>query len=299
MLHADVTLSEISAFIEVAQAQSFSRAAEKLGTNKSQVGKHVQRLEKRLGTRLLNRTTRAVNLSEDGQTYLEAAKAALQGLQEAELALAARKSEPVGKVRISLPMGLGSLFLPALSVFSKQHPKMSLELALSEKIVDPIGEGWDIVVRVGDPSYNSESSAHHLGRLCFGLFASPEYLSARGLIRSIDDLSNHDAIMQRCATQRLWSWPTQNAHQKRSVRSHPLLTLADDQLLLDAAMSNFGVARMFERVARPYVDAGKLIPVLPEVDTGSIAVHAFIAAGHRMNTKTRIVLNTLGECIKS
>src|SRR6201985_3562227 len=105
MSSTELPVTDIATFVAVAQSASFTKAAEKLGTSKSNVGKAVQRLETRLGTRLLQRTTRAVRLTEDGEVYLDAARAALDGLAEAEVSLAARREEPVGRVRLDIPVG--------------------------------------------------------------------------------------------------------------------------------------------------------------------------------------------------
>src|ERR1700748_2389315 len=105
MQTSSLPVQDIAIFVAVAQNASFTRAAEQLGTSKSNVGKAVQRLEARLGTRLFQRTTRAVRLTEDGETYLDAARMALDGLAEAEVSLAARREEPVGRVRLDIPVG--------------------------------------------------------------------------------------------------------------------------------------------------------------------------------------------------
>src|SRR6201996_5521911 len=123
---ADAPMSEIAVFVAVAQTGSFTRAAELLGTSKSNVGKAVQRLEARLGTRLFQRTTRAVRLTEDGETYLDAARVALEGLSEAEIALAARRDEPAGRVRVDAPIGFGSLLIASLGPFLQRYPRVTL-----------------------------------------------------------------------------------------------------------------------------------------------------------------------------
>ena len=127
-------MAEIAVFVAVAQTGSFTRAAEDLGSSKSNVGKAVQRLETRLGTKLFQRTTRAVRLTEDGETYLAAAQDALDGLREAEQQLAARRSEPVGRVKIDLPMGFGRLLLPSFIQLREKYPKLTLEVALNDRM---------------------------------------------------------------------------------------------------------------------------------------------------------------------
>src|ERR1700760_2263535 len=159
---SDTSIPDIACFIAVAQTGSFTRAGEDLGTSKSNVGKAVQRLEARLGTRLFQRTTRAVRLTEDGETYLQAARDALDGLREAEQQLAARRSEPVGRVKIDVPAGFGRLLLPSFLEFRAKHPKVTLELALTDRMSDPIGEGWDVVVRIGALPEDSELTVRKL-----------------------------------------------------------------------------------------------------------------------------------------
>ena len=130
----------------MAQTGSFTLAAERLGTNKSSVGKAIQRLEKHLATLLFQRTTRAVHITEDGQIYLAAARAALEHLREAEQALAINRAEPVGRVRVDLPAGFGRVVLPTLGALRARYPKVIVELSLSDRRSDPVGDGWDLVV---------------------------------------------------------------------------------------------------------------------------------------------------------
>ena len=146
----ELPIHDIATFVAVAQNASFTKAAERLGTSKSNVGKAVQRLEVRLGTRLLQRTTRAVRLTEDGELYLEAARTALDGLNEAEIALSARRDEPVGRVRLDIPIGFGRMLLPVFALVREQYPKVTLELSLSDRQSDPVKDGWDIVIRAGE-----------------------------------------------------------------------------------------------------------------------------------------------------
>ncbi|MGE8471239.1 MAG: LysR family transcriptional regulator, partial [Paraburkholderia hospita] len=170
---ADAPINEIAVFVAVAQSGSFTRAAEEIGSSKSNVGKAVQRLEARLGTKLFQRTTRAVRLTEDGETYLQAAQQALDGLRDAEQQLASRRSEPAGRVKIDLPAGFGRLLLPSFIQLRDKHPKITLEVALTDRMSDPIGEGWDVVVRIGALPDDSELTVRKLCDLRLGLYASP------------------------------------------------------------------------------------------------------------------------------
>jgi len=294
----DTPVPDIAAFAAVAQTGSFTRAAENLGTSKSNVGKAVQRLEGRLGTRLFQRTTRAVRLTEDGETYLLAAQAALDGLREAEQALAARREEPIGRVRLDLPAGFGRLLLPTFGELRQRYPKVTLELALTDRMSDPVGEGWDIVVRIGELPQDSDMTVRKLCNLRFGLYASPEYLARKGEVNTVADLSSHDAIIFRGSTGRLRPWTLLDGSIVRDILLEPSMILSDGQVLVEATVHGLGITQILDRVAQPYVDAGKLVHVLPGSDVAGPPVHALIPLGQKMGAKTRAVLNHLADSLR-
>jgi DNA-binding transcriptional LysR family regulator len=294
----DAPMAEIAVFVAVAQTGSFTRAAEDLGSSKSNVGKAVQRLENRLGTKLFQRTTRAVRLTEDGETYLAAAQDALDGLREAEQQLAARRSEPVGRVKIDLPAGFGRLLLPSFIQLREKYPKLTLEMALTDRMSDPVGEGWDVVVRIGTLPQDSELTVRKLCDLRLGLYASPDYLERRGKVTSLAALTDHDAIVFRGPTGRLRAWTVQDGTHIREVSLSPVLVLADGQALVEAAVAGFGITQILDRVALPYVRSGKLIHLLPEADTDGPPVHAIISLGQKMAAKTRAVVNHLADTLQ-
>jgi DNA-binding transcriptional LysR family regulator len=294
----DAPMAEIAVFVAVAQTGSFTRAAEDLGSSKSNVGKAVQRLETRLGTKLFQRTTRAVRLTEDGETYLVAAQDALDGLREAEQQLAARRSEPVGRVKIDLPAGFGRLLLPSFIELRERYPKLTLEVALTDRMSDPVGEGWDVVVRIGTLPQDSELTVRKLCDLRLGLYASPDYLERRGKVKSLVDLTDHDAIVFRGPTGRLRAWTVQDGTHVRDVSPSPVLVLADGQALVEAAVAGFGIAQILDRVALPYVRSGRLVHLLPDADTDGPPVHAIISLGQKMAAKTRAVVNHLADTLQ-
>jgi len=297
---ADAPINEIVAFVAVAQSGSFTRAAEEIGTSKSNVGKAVQRLETRLGSRLFQRTTRAVRLTEDGEIYLEAAQQALESLRDAEQQLASRRSEPVGRVKIDLPAGFGRLLLPSFITLREKYPGITLEVALTDRMSDPIGEGWDVVVRIGTLPETSELTVRKLCDLRLGLYAAPEYLQRKGrAIRDISELGAHDAIVFRGPTGRLRPWSLKDADAVRDFSPQPVLVLTDGQALVEAAIAGFGIAQILDRVALPYVQAGRLVHVLPDADVNGPPVHAIISLGQKMAAKTRAVVNHLAETLQS
>jgi DNA-binding transcriptional LysR family regulator len=294
----DAPINEIAVFVAVAHSGSFTRAAEEIGSSKSNVGKAVQRLEARLGSQLFQRTTRAVRLTEDGETYLRAAQEALDGLREAEQQLASRRAEPAGRVKIDLPAGFGRLLLPGFIELRDKYPKLTLEMALTDRMSDPVGEGWDVVVRIGALPEDSEFTVRKLCALRLGLYASPEYLARRGQVSALADLANHDAIVFRGPAGRLRSWTVRDGDSTREIAPQPVLVLADGQALVEAAVVGFGITQILDRVALPHVRAGRLVHLLPDADVDGPPVHAIIPLGQKMTAKTRAVVNHLADALQ-
>lgn len=295
---ADVAIPEILAFAEVAQTGSFTKAANNLETSKSNVGKAVQRLEARLGTRLFQRTTRVVRLTEDGETYLRAAQTALNSLQEAEQVLAARKAEPIGRVRVDLPAGFGRLLLPTLADFRQKYPKVTLELSFTDRTADAVGEGWDIVVRIGDLPGDSEMTVRKLCNLRVKLYASPDYLSKKAAINSVADLSGHEALIFRGANGRLRPWFVTDGDQVREISPTPVMIVSDGQALIELTIAGLGISQLLDRTADHHVASGKLVHVLANSDMPGPPVHALIPLGQKMSSATRAVLNHLAESLR-
>jgi DNA-binding transcriptional LysR family regulator len=292
------SLQDIQAFVAVAQTGSFTAAAERLGTNKSSVGKAVQRLEKHLGTRLFQRTTRAVRLTEDGETYLSAARAAIDRLHEAEQALAANRSDPAGRVRVDLPAGFANLVLPTLGTLRERYPKVTVELTASDRMSDPVGGGWDIVVRIGHLPADSEMTARKICDLKLALYAAPSYLERRGAVASFADLDAHDPVLFRSISGQVRGWSLTDKGQRRDYMPTPSLIVGDGRTLVEAATLGLGVAQLIDRFALPYVARGSLVHLLPDADVATAPVHALIPVGRRMTAKTRVVLDHLVETLR-
>lgn len=294
----NVSIPDITAFATVVETGSFTRAAESLGCTKTSVGRAVQRLEHRLGTQLLQRTTRALALTSEGEIYYGASKAALSELKDAERLLVERHADVAGRVRIDLPAGFGRLLLPALVVLRERHPKITLDLALSDRRSDPVADGWDIVVRIGDLEPDSLTTVRKLCDLRFGLFASPAYLERSHPIACASDLALHQAAVFRGGNGQIRPWLIQDGQQQRAFTPTPVLVVADGQALLDATIQGFGIAQLLDHVAAPHVASGQLSHVLPSADVPGYPVHALIPVGHRMPSRTRVVLDAIARCFQ-
>jgi DNA-binding transcriptional LysR family regulator len=295
---SDLSLADIVTFTAVAQAGSFTRAADALGTDKSNVGKAVQRLENRLGTQLFQRTTRAIRLTDDGETYLKGALTALDCFQEVEHALAIRRTEPIGRVRLNLPASFGRLLLPSFVALGERYPRLTLELAITDQVSDPVAEGWDIVVRIGELPADSEMTVRKLCDTHFGIYAAPAYLTRKGPLDSVEQLAHHSAIIFKGRNGRLRPWTVLDGDQVKDIKPEPAIIMSDTQVMIDAMVQGLGVGQILNRMADPYVREGRLLHLLPACDTPGMPIHALIPLGQKMSARTRLVLNHLSEHLR-
>ena len=174
-------LSGIVAFVEAARAGSFTLAAERMGLTKSAVGKSVSRLETRLGVKLFYRTTRKLSLTVDGEAFLASCKTALNEIIEAEAALKSEQGVPKGRVRIDMPAAYGrKILLPVLLEIASANPGLQLTLTFSDRLIDPVEEGIDLVIRFGILTDSAGLVSRRLMQQTLHVCASPTYLSRRG-----------------------------------------------------------------------------------------------------------------------
>ncbi|QJT82287.1 LysR family transcriptional regulator [Kosakonia sp. MUSA4] len=292
------SIQDILAFIAVAQYASFTRAAEFFGTGKAGMGKAVQRLEEHLGTRLFQRTTRAVTLTEDGETYLEAARAAMEQLNNAESILAARKDKPNGRVRLDIPVGFGCFIIPELPRFQKQFPEVLLELSLSDKASDAVGEGWDIVLRVGELPADGEMIVRKMCDLSLGFFASPIWLKSLPPILNISDMLDQHAIVFRAASGVLRPWIITDGGVLKEIIPSRKTVIRDGRSIVDAVRAGMGIAQIFTLVGDVYTENSELVRIFPDQNIPGPPVYALIPVGTKMPLKTRVVLNFLAELLQ-
>lgn len=186
-----VDLNEILVFCRVAQAGSFTAAARVLGLPKSTVSRKIQDLETRLGVTLLKRTTRKLHLTDAGQQLFQGSRGPLADLESLTELTAANQSEPQGRVRVTAPTDVGNVVLSkVLSGFLKRHPKLVLDLSLTDRRVDLVGEGFDIAIRVGNLP-DSSLVARKIGMTHSRLFASPNFVKREGPFRHPRDVEEH------------------------------------------------------------------------------------------------------------
>lgn len=290
---------EVAAFVAVAECASFTLAAQRLGVGKSSLGKAVQRLEARLGLPLLRRSTRTVRVTDEGATYLEAARGALSVLREAGRAVLDQHAAPAGHLRVDLPAGIGHALLPSLADFTARYPGITLELSLADRYSNVLNEGWDVAVRVGLLE-DSSLIAHRLRDLRLGLYGSPAYLTRRGTPATIGNLPGHDAIVLRTPDGQLKPWLLYENGTSREYTPPPRLIVADSHALIEAVSSGFGIAMCFDVTAATAVAAGRVVPVLPDNIVPGPPIHAVLPPGRAvMPAKSRALVEHLHSMLNS
>ncbi|MWV18093.1 LysR family transcriptional regulator [Pseudomonas sp. L-22-4S-12] len=251
-------LDDALIFTRVVECHSFTQAAQSLGMQKSTVSRRIALLEERLGVRLLNRTTRKLRLTEVGQAYYERCRQIMLDFAEAEQAVMQLQQEPSGLLRITAPIEFGQLFLGGvLGRFMRQYPQICAEVELTSRDVDPVEEGVDIAIQVGQP-HDSTLIARKLFESGRRLCASPDYLALHGIPQSIAGLSGHRAILLPQDSPRYWPLLGEQVACQR-VLSCNNITLARE-----AALAGAGIAGLPLMITEEAVQSGRLIALLPD-----------------------------------
>lgn len=283
---------EMASFVAVVEAGSFVAAADALGLSKAAVSRHVGDLEQRLGARLLHRTTRRLSLSDDGQLFYARAKELLAAIDEAESEITSRSGEPAGLLRINAPLTFGVLHLaPLWGRFADVHPKVSLEIDLSDRIVDLVEEGYDLAVRITNlPS--SQLVSRQLATSRMVLCASPEYLRRHGVPAHPRDLAAHRVI-----SYSYWStrdeWRFTGPEGEVQVRTQPRIHANNGDTCRAAALDHQGIILQPDFLVGEDLRAGRLVELLPGYASLTIGIHAMYPSRKHLPIKTRRMVDFL------
>ncbi len=281
-------LTSMSVFVKAADSGSFAAAGAALGLSSQMIGKHVRLLEERLGTRLINRTTRRQSLTEVGRAFYERCKAVLAEAEAAEALAAELHAVPRGRLRINAPVTFGTYSLaPMITRYLRQYPELSLELTLCDRIVDLIDEGYEAVIRIA-PLPDSTLIARTLAPYRLVACASPTYLAEHGTPAVPTDLARHE-----CLGFAYWSRPPEDEWQftrdgrVHSVRVSSRFQVNGGQALRVAALEGFGIILQAEDMLQDDLAAGRLVRVLPAYEAPSRPMHILFAPDRRPTPKLR------------
>ncbi len=285
-------LTSMAAFVKAVDLGSFTAAATALGSSPQMIGKHVGLLEERLGAQLLRRTTRRQSPTELGQAFYERCRLILAEAEAAEALVHDLSVAPRGRLRVSAPVNFGACRVaPLVTSFLRDHKEMEIELSLTDRFVDVVDEGYDVVFRLGplaDSTLLSRELMSHDQVVC----ASPAYLEARGAPASPADLLTHE-----CLGYVNWSglpyseWRFTRNGQVHAVTVRSRFQVNDGRVLRAAALDGSGIIMQPEALVRKDIDAGRLVQVLPEYTAPSRSLHLLFPTRRAQTAKLRTFID--------
>lgn len=289
---------EMEAFVAVVDNGSFVRAAEALHSSKAAVSRQVIDLEQRLGIRLLNRTTRKLSVTDEGQLFYQRCTDLLSGLEEAESALRQRRGEPSGHLRVSAPVTFGISYLAALwGNFLQQYPKISMEVSLADRTVDLVEDGFDLAVRISrapHPTFIARKLASTRMMLC----ASPAYLARHGKPEHPQDLAGHNVISYTYWTPRdEWEFTTPDG-KKEVVKTRPRLHANNGDTCVAAALQDQGIVLQPDFLVHEALRDGRLQQLLGNYQTVELGVYAVYSSRRQLPLKLRVLIDFLVEAFQ-
>ena len=288
---ATMDLNEMIVFARVVQTGSFSGAGRALDMPKSTVSRKVAELEERLGSRLLQRTTRKMNLTDVGRTYYKHCARILAEIQEAETSVSDMQAKPHGLLRISAPTNFGFLG-PITSAYLKEHAEVQVEVVCTDRVVDLIEEGFDAAIRVGRLA-DSSLISRSLGQARDVLVAGPGYLERRGQPESPEELNAHECLLYGSREPRgVWELRSDAGTRTVSLRSR-LVVVNDLDLLHEAALTGLGIALLPAHRCVDDLRSGRLQRILPQWCTPPTPIQAVYPSTRHLSPKLKAFLDTL------
>lgn len=290
--------NDLLIFARVAELGSFSRAAERLGLPKSTVSRRLAALEQRMGERLLLRTTRRQTMTEFGLQLLEHARQVVAEMAAVSALREQRQTAPSGRLRVSMPSDFANLLLvDSLAAFMALHPAISLELDLSPRRVDLLGEGFDVAIRMGDLPDDALLVASKLAVFTHGLYASPGYLAEHGDPQSPDDLARHTAVRLMRGSGEAAGWTLVQGGQRWDAVPAGRLSANSPELLMRLASAGAGIAALPDGFAQGAMRGGGLRRVLPGWHLPSSTAWAVYPGRKLMPAKTRAFVDMLQQAL--
>jgi DNA-binding transcriptional LysR family regulator len=283
---------EMQTFAAVVDAGSFVKAAEALGLSKAAMSRHVGELETRLGVRLLQRTTRRLSLTEEGQVFYARSKELLAGVDEAEAEITSRSSAASGLLRINAPFTFGILHLaPLWGVFRSQYPQVALDVTLADRVVDLVDEGYDVAIRIATlPS--STLISKRLASTRVVLCASPQYLAAHGAPQHPTELAAHAVISYSYLATRD-EWHFVGPQGPVSVKTQPCIHTNNGDTCRAAALAHQGIILQPDFLVGRDLASGTLVELMPAFRALALGIYAVYPTRKHVPPKVRALIDFL------
>lgn len=286
-------LKEMKAFVTVARVGGFTAAAEVLDVQKSHISRVINNLEKKLGCRLLERTTRAISLTEVGHEVYKRAQGILEAVEETRDFVQTQNQEPVGLLKLTCGVEFGALVVSQwIRDYLNRYPEVRVEADFTARRVDLVDEGYDVAVRLGQ-SQDSSLAMRPLGYLRYGLFAAPDYLEQKGRPNHPDQLQDHQLLAFTLGHQRKGWQLSRDGHAcyVDLAKVRPRMALNNSLTLRDAAMEGMGITRLPYLLVYEQVEAGRLVPLLSDWEHARVQAFALFQGRRYMSAKVRCFLD--------
>lgn len=285
-------------FTAVVEAGSFVGAMDAAGLSKPAVSRHVNELEAHLGTRLLQRTTRRLSLTSEGQAYYQRCKEILAAVQEAEGEVGSSALQAQGRLRIGAPQTFGALHLAALwGRFAAQNPQVTLDIVLSDRVVDLVEEGYDLVIRIARLS-DSSLVSRQLARTRMVLCASPDYLALQGTPQHPQELVRHAVI-----SYTYWSsgdnWSFEGPGGEVTVRTHSRIHANNGDTCRAAALAHQGIILQPDFLVHEDLRSGALVELMPDFRAAELGVFAVYPTRKQLPLKVRRLVDFLVDALRT
>ncbi|ALP64770.1 LysR family transcriptional regulator [Paraburkholderia caribensis] len=276
----------LNIFVRAAETRSFTEAGRQIGISASAVGKAISRLETRLGARLFHRSTRSITLTPEGALFLTRCQRIFEEIEAAESELALAHAAPRGKLRVSMPM-VTKLMMPVIGEFMKAYPEIMLDIDFSDRMVDVIEEGFDVVMRTGDVN-DSQLITRTMGTYVHLIVASPAYLAKHPPLTMPEALVHHACLQHRFPTTgKLRRWPLERDGESIDIDLPTTAIATAVEPLIAMAEQDLGLACVPDFTVRAQVESGTLVPVLREYSGALSVFRALWPSGGQLTPKMR------------
>jgi DNA-binding transcriptional LysR family regulator len=288
---------EMQAFVAVVEAGSFVKAADALDVSKAAVSRYVGELESRLGVRLLQRTTRKLSMTEEGEVFLARCKELLAGVGEAEAEITAHAGQAVGQLRVNVPVSFGLMQLASLwPEFMTRHPKVTLDVTLSDRVVDLVDEGYDLAVRIARLSASSLIS-RKLSSTRMILCASPTYLREHGTPVHPSEIASH-AVLAYTLLSMGENWTFEGPQGPVTVRIAPRMRANSGETCCAAALQHQGIMLQPSFLVGAHLRSKALVEVLPQYRSIELGIYAVYPTRRHVTPKVRLLIDFLVEAFR-
>ena len=286
-------IEDLRIYVAVIKAGNFTAAAEQLMLSKQYVSRRIAALEESLGARLLNRNTRKLSVTDNGQLFAQHAQRILDDVQEAQQAVSGRQQVLQGSFRLSVPMSFGISHLsPFIAEFLSQHPGLQFQVELADRYVDMVGEGFDMAIRIGTLP-DSSLIAKRLGVFRRVICGSPSYIQGAGAPREPEDLLNHACL--RYGRESQTGWELFNGEQRKVMAVQGPMVSNNGEMLRDAAVAGLGLILLPEFIVAPALASGDLMTVLDEWQPSSLNLNALYPQHRQRSEVNRVFMAFLQE----